>query len=342
MEKELQIGKIYGYNSLSVHKARHAAYENQQPDPQDYIVSPTALIGIEVEVENITKYFVPEYYWTAKEDGSLRNHGVEYTSIPLRGHQVPHALTYLQKRMQDVDLKPDYSPRTSIHVHLNVRDMTWNQIKSLVLLYAIFERHFFNIAGTKREQSIFCVPLYKTNQLSSLNTLETSVVHWFKYSAINLATVLGGNDVPKYGTIEFRHLYGTGDKQIILNWINNIMKLREASRVYNYEELRNRIKTMNTSSEYTALYLDVFGEFANIRAMHKQDFEYCISQTKVALFGKTANQNYGTNLTSAYGKYLGFHLKKADNNKPKTLFNTTTWEIANPMPTAVTHYELDF
>ena len=207
MEKEYPLSKMYNFNALCVRKAHHQKFEEGQPQPATQMVSPTALIGIEIELENITNFVNLEYYWSHKDDGSLRNYGAEFVSIPLRGYQVPYALTYLNKAIHEYN-KPDFSTRTSVHIHLNVRDMPEEQIKVLILLYALFERHFFNFAGTKRETSVFCVPLYRTQQLSGiLNwSMEDLSQNWHKYSAINCGTVTGNNDVPRFGTIEFLSL----------------------------------------------------------------------------------------------------------------------------------------
>jgi len=286
MEKESPLSKMYNFNTLCVRKAHHQKFEEGQPQPATQMVSPTALIGIEIELENITRKVNLEYYWTSKDDGSLRNYGAEFVSIPLRGYQIPYALTYLNKAIHEYN-KPDFSTRTSVHIHLNVRDMPEEQIKVLILLYALFERHFFNFAGTKRETSVFCVPLYRTQQLDGiLNwSMDDLSSKWHKYSAINCGTVTGNHDVPRFGTIEFRHLYGTLDETIILDWINQIMLLREASHQIKLNELLATIRTMNTTSAYAAMYKNVFKHTARMDLMTKKDFEYCITTTKLSLFG---------------------------------------------------------
>lgn len=278
---DLKIQQLVGYPGLVVQKDKHSKLEKTLPKPTLHCVDPTALLGIEIEVENMKNNVFLDYYWKAKADHSLRNNGLEFTSIPLRGNQVEHALRYLNERMCQ-DNKPDFSARTSVHVHLNVRDMSWKQIKSLVLLYSLFEKHFFNIAGTRRENSIFCVPLNRSTQLKALPTLENGGYKWHKYNALNLGTILGDDDVPTYGTIEFRHLYGTNNVELLMNWVNNILLLRKASYLYKYDDLVDVIKNMNTSSEYTQVYLDVFKEYADLTAMTKYDFESSVSHIKLA------------------------------------------------------------
>lgn len=299
---EETLAKLYHYSPLTVHKTKHTEYE-QKLEKQDVMIDKRALLGIEIEVENIRKpHMGLEYYWQSKEDNSLRNYGREFVSIPLRGSQVPYAIDYLSQAMTMYNPTHDFNPRTSVHVHLNVRDMTWSEVKTLVLLYAIFERHFFHLAGTKREESIFCVPLYKTTQLRSLPNIENDLGNWHKYNALNLCTLLGANGVGCYGTVEFRHLYGTLDKQILIDWINNILCLRNAATSIGYDDLCDRIKRMNSTSEYIALYEAVFGQYADLRKMVKKDFESCVSYTKQAMWGNEGLTAYPPSFQSSLAK----------------------------------------
>lgn len=327
------LGKLYKYGGLAVRKAEHTAYEAQMPKHNVDFVAPSALIGIEIEVENISSCPPCDYYWKAKQDGSLRNNGIEFTSIPLRAQQVPYALDYIERALADRGNKPDFSPRTSIHVHLNARDMTWDQVKLLVLLYAVFERHFFHMAGTKREQSIFCVPLYASNQMLNWHRLSDFVTRWHKYNALNLGTLIGGQDMPSYGTIEFRHLYGTLDRRVLIPWINSILCLRQASNDYKLEDMVERIKFMNTTSEYFKLYTEIFGELALTDKMIKHDFEHCITMTKQCLFGPNLHKVEG-NVDSKWGKFLrGIKDTKSSAQPNKSNFDDFADVItAVPMP----------
>lgn len=286
------LNSIYSYPPLNLASKKHKEYEsNCTINYNNPIKNNNVLIGIEIEVENIQERPLLHYYWYEKEDGSLRNYGVEYTSIPLTGNQIPYALSYLKEILEE-DNVPSFSQRTSIHIHLNVRDYSWERVKSLLTLYAIFEKHFFNLAGTKREENIFCVPLYKCIQLSAINNLENNIKEWSKYSAINLGTISGTDICKCFGTIEFRHLYGTLDISIILFWINSIIKLHEASNNYNFDTLKETILTLNTTSEYIQLYKNIFEETALINLVSKHDFESCITTTKIALFKDIINSKY--------------------------------------------------
>lgn len=300
----ITLNDIFSYPDLKLMSDKHKEYEQKNNTIfNNPIKNNHVLIGIEVEVENIQERPILKYYWRETEDGSLRNYGVEYTSIPLTGNQIPYALSYLKNNLEVANI-PSFSQRTSIHIHLNVRDYSWERVKNLLILYAIFEKHFFNLAGTKREENIFCVPLYKCMQLTAINNLEENINEWSKYSAINLGTITGTSVCKRFGTIEFRHLYGTLDIPVILFWINSIIKLHEASINYSFDALKEKILTLNTTSEYIQLYKNVFEEAALINLVSKHDFESCITTTKIALFKNIINFNYKIKSNSYFKKRI--------------------------------------
>lgn len=293
---------VFGYPALNVKRAYHKAYEKTLPENEYSLVDNNILFGLEIEAENIPNPPSFLYYWHTVKDGSLRNNGREFVSIPMRASQIEPALAYLKECLYSYKNDYEFSPRTSVHIHMNVRDFSWDRVKTFILLYAIFERHFFHLVGKVRESNIFCVPLYKTNQLDDILILE-ELPKWHKYNAVNLACIYGDDDVKGYGTIEFRHLYGTLDSKTILTWVNNIECLHKYSKLISLDNLLDTIKELNTTSEYVALYQTVFGEYANIRTMMKQDFEFCISTTKRALWGKALNYKYNIKTGSAYSKF---------------------------------------
>lgn len=302
-EQVQTLSKLYEFAGLKVDKDKHMKYEQGKTATLPTLY-PSALVGIEIEVENIDSIVNTDYYWQGKEDGSLRNHGAEFASIPLRVKQAEFALDFLNKSLTEFN-KPEFSNRTSVHIHLNVRDMTWEQIKILVIIYAMYERHFFHQVGTRRESSIFCVPLYKTHQLKHFMQNEVgSVKAWHKYNAINLGTILGSDSCQKFGTIEFRHLFGTMDTKFIVNWINQILCLRQEVMNTTLPKLLEKLRRINTTSEYFADYKRIFGQYAlPYSIMDKADFESCITATKRAIFAQELGKYHNCLRGSALRNY---------------------------------------
>lgn len=228
------------------------------------------LVGIEVEVENVNlnqfQSWVQNHnypFWTPKADNSLRNNGMEFISPPMRGERIARSLLALKASLGP---KVDFSTRTSIHVHLNVRDLTLEQLVSLALVYATVERLLFRWVGQNREKNIFCVPMYNTRDLaglyeSVLAKLKKGIS--YKYSALNMNTCCIHHDVPLYGTVEFRHMYGTLDVPKLITWINFIFSIKKMAMARPLEDLQDRILSLNTTSAYGLFVKQVFGDYAN-------------------------------------------------------------------------------
>lgn len=277
---------IVKYKAMTLRKNESNAFEKTytlKEKPMEWCTT-QGMVGIEIEVENITNSLHPQAYWDVKADGSLRNNGVELVSVPLQIKQVQLALEHVYNVLT-ANNKPDFSNRTSVHIHVNCRDLTQNQIYNFILLYALFEKHFYSLAGNKRMNSIFCVPLFRTNQLNVLDNVVYGLSpNWHKYCGINLLPLYQNQVTQGYGTIEFRHLYGTSNQQEILEWINDILCLRKYACEISKDDLLKNIKEMNTTSSYISLYSQVFAKGRKILS-NKKDFEECVSNIKRELFG---------------------------------------------------------
>jgi len=277
---------IIKYKAMTLRKNESIAFEKTntlKEKPMEWCTT-QGMVGIEIEVENITNSLHPLAYWDIKADGSLRNNGVELVSVPLQIKQVQLALEHIYNVLT-TNNKPDFSNRTSVHIHVNCRDLTQNQIYNFILLYALFEKHFYSLAGNKRMNSIFCVPLFRTNQLNVLDNVVYGLSpNWHKYCGINLLPLYQNQVTQGYGTIEFRHLYGTSNQREILEWINDILCLRKYACEISKDDLLKNIKEMNTTSSYISLYSQVFAKGRKVLS-NKKDFEECVSNIKRELFG---------------------------------------------------------
>ena len=276
--------------------------------PVHQFPNPNGLVGIEVEVENSGRVGDEPYIWTQRADGSLRNNGIEWVSFPLPTRYIEKALTWLYKRV--LTSKADFSVRTSIHIHLNVRDMTPDQVLSLIIAYMAVEKLMFKFEGTGRYKSIFCVPL---EECSLLGVLDTYVQHnfqgefWMKYTAFNLCPIMS------FGTIEFRHLHGTKDVTKIMNWISLIQRLEMYARSVSSKEILERVTALNTNSMYNHFVRDIFREHFPliISDNFKADMEHNVMQIKYSL----SNNQFHKNLWATYTEKAPLY------KKIKTRFN---------------------
>ena len=142
-------------------KKMHQLLHNISADPCTYTPSDkfvsSSLVGVEFELEGMNRFRVddPEFaaYWKIVEDGSLRDGGKEFVlSRPFAGADLDKALSLFDKHVSKSGHDIKISDRTSVHVHIDVRDLTFAQL-------TIFETALFNMAGETRANNIFATSL---------------------------------------------------------------------------------------------------------------------------------------------------------------------------------------
>jgi len=179
-------------------------------------------MGIECEIENISHHPDSPRDFGITTDNSLRNNGLEFISTPQKPPRLLNSFKLLHESLEYYDNNEDpFSSRTSTHVHLNCRHMTDSQVKQMLLLYALFEKYFFLMVDSSREDNIHCVPLCQTylNQRYK-QSLDQLVYNWHKYTAFNLLPL------KTQGSVEFRHLHGTDDSALLARWLSCIEELQ--------------------------------------------------------------------------------------------------------------------
>ena len=252
--------RISNYFALPVMKqaARVAAYAQEDSlwtntvpmENNNYI------FGIEVEVENVPNPVVYSKhlpYWKTVPDNSLRNNGVEFVTVPLKATQIEHAVCQLANSLPDNRV---FSERTSVHVHMNVRDLTIDNITALLTLYTLVENLLFKWVGHNRDKSVFCTKLIDTDYVTMYTQFQREpqvIRNWNKYTAFNMLPIM------EKGTVEFRHMYGTIDKTIILQWVNLLSCLKTAAKTYHINQLLPMIYELNSTSEYEMFLHKIFG-----------------------------------------------------------------------------------
>lgn len=218
--------------------------------------SKSFMAGMECEVEDVEQVIQSlGNYWNITDDGSLRNNGHEFISVPMQKIELLQQFDKLHNSIQyytkDVSLR--FSPRTSVHVHVNCLDLQDEQVRSIMLWYALFEPIFFKLVHPSRSNNIHCVALDQTT-LSEHYSRPLRSIHqrWSKYSALNLLPL------SKYGTIEFRHMEGTDDQEKITEWLNTLENLWK----FGQENLLNKKSTINDPIVKSA-FIEIFKDSPN-------------------------------------------------------------------------------
>lgn len=181
--------------------------------------------GLEFEAENVKNRLVIDDeeagFWVEKEDGSLRGSSMEYVlREPLFGNDLVRAVKWLCAWGTKERLESNY--RTGLHVHIDVRNLEEDELISMLIYYALFEKVIFDWVGDEREGSIFCMPFYKAEgalktileAINSKHNMKEVAKKIDRYSAFNL------NSLSKFGTVEWRHLRTTFNEERVIDWIN--------------------------------------------------------------------------------------------------------------------------
>lgn len=229
---------------------------------------PNTVFGVEIELERTTNIralgaFLP------KEDGSLRNNGMEYVSLPWPYEWLVEELNkfYKENSISEVNV----SERCSVHVHLNCQQLTIPQVHCLLKLYQVLEQVLFQWIGADRNTSIFCVPISETMIHNKVIKSDPAaflgiIRRWQKYTAFNLIPLLS------LGTVEFRHMSGQATPEKIIQWLAIIGSMYEFVLKNTNEMFDAFLMQLNSSSQYQVLIEKVFGEHSKL--FNGYDFQH--------------------------------------------------------------------
>lgn len=239
-------------------------------------------VGIEVEMENVVGIGggLTDVLWMWKGDGSLRNNGMEAISWPVKGDWIRYALKVLWDKIKKVS----FSARTSIHIHIDVRQLTQKQLTAVILVYLSVESLLYKFVGKDRHENIYCVPLYTTTLVNSLVDLINKSISRYDFSH-NRYAGLNLDSLRKFGTLEFRQLHGTHDVVKVVTWINLIFKIFQYAARSNFDLLLKKIVELNTNSLYIAYVNDVFEEMVGTLDLIdiKSDLEQGVKAVKQSI-----------------------------------------------------------
>lgn len=226
-------------------------------------------IGIEVEIEgealpgNIPKSTDATKYWTVTPDGSLRGEAAEFVlAHPVARDEVDVALKQLYNKLDKCKLID--SGRAGVHVHVNVRELTIVQMYTFAMLYLVFEKALVDFCGKSRVGNLFCLRASDAEYLtfavtnaiinSRVNTLSTNDL---RYASINFTAL------SKYGSLEFRAMRSPVKAEVISQWVNLLLCLKDAS--INFKEPDELLSNVSGQGGYDfarSIFqekLDIFG-----------------------------------------------------------------------------------
>ena len=195
----------------------------------------TGDIGIEIEVESLDGQTAAcTEPWDIKIDESLRHHGFEYyTTRPIRCDSTKVSIIKnLTNSLQKCKLVWD-SPRTSVHVHINILEHTPLQVWTAATTYWLLDNLLIQYCGEdERRGNVFCLRMKDSEGVikSVLRDMESPVTFstlrndHIRYSSQNV------NAIPKFGSLEYRGMRGTIDPDLIDKWTTEMYNIVHKSK----------------------------------------------------------------------------------------------------------------
>lgn len=190
-------------------------------------------------------------YWRCVKDGSLRNHGLEFVSVPVVGHGIDYALHELDKQILTRYPTRTNSIRTSIHVHVDVSKWKIREMWHLLPFYALFEEVFFSFHDWTRQANPYCYPI------TSLRPGSVGIFESLKYCALNLAPI------ERQMTIEFRHADFSLDMKKNRRWIQMVCKFMKFAEEHR-DSLSDIVEQTVAMGTYEKLFRQVMGKTATL------------------------------------------------------------------------------
>lgn len=191
-------------------------------------------VGVEIEVEGNRLPKDGLLHWRVERDGSLRGESAEYVlRNPLSLGGLDVALAELKQAYAEKNSVINQSVRTGIHVHVNVQELTVNQLFNLVAIYFIVEKQLLNWCGKTRVGNLFCLGVSNAEGLlhyikNSITAKDLEVLHTddIRYSSLNLKAVC------EYGSVEFRSMASTDDFERVRDWAHTLVRMRDVAKLY--------------------------------------------------------------------------------------------------------------
>lgn len=179
--------------------------------------------GVEIEVEGRRLPIdLDPSIWRIERDGSLRgSEAWEYVMpVPLSLKGVRKSLDYLKLNYKHNNSRIDDSIRAGVHVHMNVQSWTIKQLCSFVMCYYLLEDILVDWCGPNRSGNLFCLRTKDAESVmfALVKAIETRNLRHIsgdniRYSSLNFCSLF------KYGSLEFRSMRGTGDLDLIHEWV---------------------------------------------------------------------------------------------------------------------------
>ncbi len=191
-------------------------------------------VGVEIEIESSNPLPQQESlprHWVLMHDGSLRGlYNGEYVfRQPKKEADAYTAIDYLSRKLPEIN----DSVRAGVHVHINVRELSFLQLWTFVSCYYVLENLLTDWCGEGRQGNHFCLRASDADVV--LQRLVRAVHHDYphlldsdsiRYAALNF------NALRKFGSLEFRQLRTPLDLGVVKTWVSILLNIKRNSSLF--------------------------------------------------------------------------------------------------------------
>lgn len=206
--------------------------------------------GIELEFNELSDeddvaYFVENTVFDGKEDCSTE--GGEFVSPILRGDNGFDAIDRACNLANDMDWVADHS-NCGMHLHLDMRNESQEDLKKIVLGYYYFAPFFKAIVQSHRIDGCYTRNVRLTRkQITQSEDMVEMVRDRSRYEWLNVTAYR------RHKTIEIRLLEGTANASKVKDWINLNLLFVEAMKSLSIGQITYRFGGKNTKQLYKEL-----------------------------------------------------------------------------------------
>lgn len=213
--------------------------------------------GVEIELEGINKHIPNLRHWNQEADGSLRDNGREFIfKQPFSLEKSEVALKELKDMFNEVNVKPKATNLTSTHIHIDVRDLTVQQLLHFVACIMVVEDDLAEASGEDRKNNYFALTTsesdHRKRELMDVRTdedfkmfIRNQVRTDVRYCGINF------NSIHRHGSLEMRYLGGQADPTKVLGWLQFYKRVKQLSvEGIDFEKLFQSISERGTQDAF--------------------------------------------------------------------------------------------
>lgn len=290
----------------------------------EYVTSPV-YVGVELEF-SYAPSTLGRMFWMWHSDGSIR--GSLPGELVLRAPQNPRGFDLAMREFQEeVAIHVEVNDSCGVHVHVDVCDLTFEELRRVLLLYSTLERTLYKYCGGNRDQNNFCIPLGECGERLDWFRNNLTIDRSLRYCGLNLASVR------KFGSLEFRMHPGSTDPKRIGEWAGICTRIKDYGRRVSVDTLYDVLQgstsdfLWETMAEHGRPLEDVCTKqdlYEGVREGKEIYFASVLmgANNRMISVRKSRRRN---NTTSPYDKWLG----SAQPERVVEVMTSTQWSVIN-------------